>query len=267
MSDLDPTPTPPAGDPVPTPPPAPLRKRRRWLRLVLLLVAILVIGGLILAAVAPTLLSTRPVVNLALAQVNKRLNGHVEVGSVSLGWTTGIKIDGLRVFDDAGAQIAQVEHVTCPMPLYKAATGSYPLGHTVVDGLDFDARYDAAGRLNFARLAKAAPTPSSPRPSTPATPSAPQPAAEPSKLPDVSGDIEIKNARGTVTRPGKPTVSLTSLAARVVIPSINAQVTDPRRRNRAGGRRPDRQADRRRHRRRDPQPRAGAGHGRRPPAD
>ena len=229
MSDADPTPppgeTPPTtAAPAATPPP---RRRRRWVRTVLLLAVLLVLGLVLLVALAPTLLSTRPAVNFALGKVNAKLNGRVEVGSVSLGWTTGVRIDGLRVFDDAHVQIAQAEHVVCPMPLYKAISGSYPLGHTVVDGLAFDAKYDAQGRLNFARLVKSQPGPPSspsPTPSTPAKPSSSP--SEPAKLPDVSGDLELTNARGTVSQPGKPTLYLTALAARVQIPSVNQPITD-----------------------------------------
>ncbi len=208
-------------DPVP---PTPPRRKRRWVRRLLLLAVVVVVGLLLLVALAPTLLSTSPVVSLALKQVNQRLNGRVEVGSVSLGWTTGVRIDGLRVFDDANTQIAQADHVTCPMPLWRAATGKYPLGHTVVDGLAFDAKVDSQGRLNFASLAKSAPTPATPAPTAPST--TPTATAQPSKLPDVSGDLELTNSRGTVSQAGRPTVFLSKLAGTIKIPSINDPIAD-----------------------------------------
>jgi hypothetical protein len=225
MADTDPTgpvpPSKPATPPAPsspaTPPPP---RRRRWLRVTLRVAVVAVVAGLALLAAAPTLLATRPVVNLVLAQVNRRLNGRVAVRSVSLGWTTGVKIDGLQVFDAANEQIAQADHVACPMPLWRAVTGSYPLGDTVVDGLAFDARYDAQGRLNFAQLVKTEPpTPTTAAPSTTA-------AAKPSKLPNLSGDLQVKNARGTVSQPGKPTVYLTAFAAEVKIPGTSEPITD-----------------------------------------
>ena len=213
---------PPSTPPGSTPPP-PRRPRRRWVRVLLLVVAIAVVGLLVLLAIAPTVASTRPVVNLVLGKVNARLNGHVQVKDVSLGWFSGAKLDGVQVFDAAGAQIAQIDHVTCPMPLWRAATGSYPLGNTVVDGLAFDAKYDGEGRLNFARLVKSSP----PTLSTESKPANPSPTeSKPSKLPDVSGDVQLKNARGTVSQPGKPTVYLTGLAAEAKIPGINQTITD-----------------------------------------
>ena len=235
MADADPTPNAAAADPVPpagdvpptvpaTPPPpaAAAPRRRRWVRVVLLVLVLLIVGAVVLVAIAPTILSTRPVVNFALGKVNAKLNGHVEVRDVSLGWTSGIKIDGLRVFDAANAQIAQADHVDCPLPLYKAILGHYDVGHTVIDGFDFDAKVDRQGRLNFAQLVKAEPTPSAP----PSKPSEPPKPAEPGKLPDVSGDVAITNARGKLSQPGKPTVTLSSLAATLKVPSINDAVTD-----------------------------------------
>ncbi len=206
--------------PVPpsTPPP---RRRRRWGRTLLLIALIVVLGLALLVAIAPTLLSTGPAVHFALGKVNAELNGHVEVNGVSLGWLGGARLDGVRVFDQAGTQIAQADHVVCPMPLWHAVTGSYPLGNTVVDGLAFDAKYDSQGRLNFAQLVK-----TTPGPTPPPRPAGPPPAAKPSKLPDVSGDVQLKNARGTVSQPGKPTVYLTALAAEVKIPGIDQPITD-----------------------------------------
>ena len=215
-------PTDPTGPVPPSTPPVPPRHKRRWLRGLLLLVAVVLVGAVLLLALAPTLLGTRPAVDLALGQVNKRLNGRVAVASVSLGWLSGIRLDGLQVFDEAGAQIAQADHVVCPMPLWRAATGHYPLGNTVVDGLAFDAKVDSQGRLNFAQLVKTTPGPTTAPPKPAGRPAE----AKPSKLPDVSGDIRIKNARGTVTQPGKPTVYLTSLAAEVKIPDVNQPITD-----------------------------------------
>jgi hypothetical protein len=189
---------------------------------------VIVVGVALLVALAPTLLSTSPVVRLALGQVNKRLNGRVEIGSVSLGWLTGVRVDGLRVYDDANVQIASADHVACPMPLWRAATGKYPLGHTVVDGLAFDARVDSQGRLNFASLAKTTPaTPAAPTPAPTASPApAPSKTSKPSELPDVFGEFELTNSHGSVAQAGKPTVFLTQLAGVVKIPGMNDPITD-----------------------------------------
>ena len=214
MADTDPAAVPPSA-------PSPARPKRRWVRGLLVVIAVLVVGLLVLVALAPTLLSTRPAMSLVLKQVNNRLNGRVTVQSVSLGWVTGTRLEGVQVFDDANVSIAQADRIVCPMPLWRAVTGRYPLGDTVIDGLSLDAKYDGQGRLNFAQLVKT--TPPAPEPAGAKPAAGP---AEPSKLPDVSGDIKLTNARGTVAQPGKPTVYLSGVAAEVKIPDVNSPVSD-----------------------------------------
>src|SRR5208282_3217628 len=106
----DQTPLPPE----PSPPVAanPRRKRRLVLKILAAVVAVLIL----LVASAPTLLSTRPILSIVLGQVNDRLNGQVEVSSLSLGWFSGIDIRGIRVLDGSNAQIAQLDRLTVPLP-------------------------------------------------------------------------------------------------------------------------------------------------------
>ena len=200
-------------------------KRRRWL-------ALKIAGGLmaailLLVLAAPTLVGTRPVLSIILGQVNDKLNGHVEVSSLSLGWFSGTKIEGVRVFDSSKSQIAEVDRLVIPLPLWKALAGKLALGDVVCDGLSLDARYDAQHRLNFAQLLKHGPAPAGAAPpaNLTATPSAP---AEPkaSKLPAISGTIKLTNCRATVSQPGKPTVYFSNVNGELKIPDINQPIED-----------------------------------------
>ena len=189
-----------------------------------------IIGGLIvlfilLILVAPTLISSGPVVSIVLARVNAQLNGKVEIASVSLGWFTGVKVEGVRVFDQSNAQIAQLDHVMVPLPLWKAVLGKLAMGDVVIDGLSFDAKRDAEGRLNFADLTKSSPSaPASPAPA-PATPSVPE-KSTPSKLLSISGNFKLINCHGSISQPGKPIIYLTKLDGEVKIPDVNQPITD-----------------------------------------
>jgi len=141
---------------------------------------------------APTLLSTGPVVSGILAQVNKQLNGKVEVASLSLGWFTGVKVDGVRVTDASGTQIAGIDHAAVGYPLWKALTGKFALGEIPLDGVSFDAKLDANHQLNFAQLVK----PSSTTPS-PANTTTLGSESKPSKLPAISANLTLTNCHGT----------------------------------------------------------------------
>ena len=78
----------------------------------------------------------------------------------SLGWTTGLKLNGVRVLDAAGQPILQlvVAHDR-PLPPRRRPRQNYTLGEAVIDGLDFQLRREADGEFNFAKLAKAADAP------------------------------------------------------------------------------------------------------------
>ncbi len=197
-----------------------LQKRRRRLVLKIIGVGLLLIVLLILAL--PTIISTGAARSIILGQVNKRLNGKVEIASLSLGWFTGVKVQGVRVFNADGAQIAELDHLTFPFPLWKGVTGKFALGESVVEGLSFDARYDQTGQLNFAQLVKTNENVGS---SSGAT-AQDQSSGKPSRLPDISGDFKLVNCRGTVSKIGKPTLYLTRLDGEVKIPDINQPVSD-----------------------------------------
>ncbi len=208
-------PTNPAPDSTPAVPP-PKRKKRA---LILKIAAVLVVLVVLLIILAPTLISSGPVVSIVLSQVNKQLTGKVAIGSLSLGWTTGVDVKGIRVLDATSTQIAGIDHVSVPLPLWKAATGNYTLGNVIVDGVTFDAQVDANGISNFQKLVKSSQ-------STPSTAAPITAESKPSKLPNVSADIKLTNCHGTVTQPGKPIVYLTKLEAEVKIPDINQPITD-----------------------------------------
>ncbi len=214
-----------------SPTPSPLHKGTRS-RLIVKIIAGLIVVLVLLTLIAPTLLSTGPVLSIALRKVNEKLTGHVEVSSLSLGWFSGVLVQGVRVFDSTNAQIAQLNRLSIPIPLWKAALGRYDLGNVVCEGLSFDAKYDEKHRLNFEQLVKQSPAettsapPSPTPPSTPAGPPTPGAAAPPAKLPSISGNITITDCQGTIAQLGKPTVYLTRLKGNVQIPNINEPITD-----------------------------------------
>src|SRR5882724_11513562 len=86
---------PPGGEPprtdAPTPPP-----KRRWLRRTLYVVAGLVLVLLLLVLLIPTIASMGWVRSIVVGKVNDQLNGKLQIADWSIGWTGGIKADGLK---------------------------------------------------------------------------------------------------------------------------------------------------------------------------
>jgi hypothetical protein len=194
--------------PAGTAPPAPKkpRRRRRWP---------FVVGGLLLLLVLlvvllPTLAGTSPVRSLVLGQVNQRINGRVEVADWSLGWTTPVSVSGLKVFDRNGSQILELPRLTTELKLLDAARGRLHFGKVTVDGLDALVRRDAKGEINFARLVP-------PGPETPA--------AGPTTLPDIRGELHLVNCRATFEDQLQgQTFFFPSIAGTVKCPDINATI-------------------------------------------
>jgi hypothetical protein len=207
-------------------PPAPThRKRRRRFIRVAAVLGILLLLLLLLIALAPTLAGTAPVRSFALGKVNQNLHGKIEVDDLSLGWLSGAKVNGLRVLDASGQPILKLASLTTDLSLLDVIRGNYSLGEAVVDGLEFQARRDADGEINFSKLAKTRPEKqpkeSEPQPQ-PETPEAGKPAA---KLPNVSGHFVIRNSKGSYADAvSGQSVQFPSIDGDVRIPDINSPI-------------------------------------------
>src|SRR5690348_12096179 len=123
----------PPTDPTSTNPatPAPKKKRRKWPWVILGLLLIV----LLLVLLAPAIISTGAVKNIVVSQVNKNLNGHVEIADWSIGWTSGVKVDGVQVFDASNTPILEVKTFSTQLSLLDAAKQKFNLGKTILDGV------------------------------------------------------------------------------------------------------------------------------------
>jgi hypothetical protein len=234
MTDEPATPAPIPADPTASPQqplpdakPTPKRRRRRWPYVILGLLLVLVL----LVVFAPTIASSGPVRAMVMSKVNANLNGRVEVASFSAGWTSGIKVEGVRVFDAQNAQILQLKSLTTELTLMDAVRGQLHLGKVTVDGLNALVKSDSEGNLNFAKLVKESPQP--PKEQHPKTePKAPK-ADEPTKLPDVSGELHLVNCSATYEDGRSASIGGTgqtfyfpSIAGVVKFPDINKTIED-----------------------------------------
>ncbi|CAN5405756.1 hypothetical protein BH10PLA1_BH10PLA1_00080 [soil metagenome] len=209
---------PPAATTSSQPTPA-LRKKRLWLKILLGLFIVVIL----LIALAPTIISTGAVKSIVLGQVNKNLNGRVEIASWSIGWTSGVRADGIRVFDESNAQIAEVKSASTELSLIGAARGNLALGNTILDTPKFDAKIDKNGKSNFEKLVKH--SPEAPKSAEPRAPASPKEPAEATKVPNLSGDFKLVNGSGTVMQEGQPdALFITAIDGEVKITDINQPI-------------------------------------------
>ncbi|HWE04724.1 MAG TPA: hypothetical protein VG326_20120 [Tepidisphaeraceae bacterium] len=218
------------------PPQLPPKRKSRWVRRIVVGILALVAVLLIVVGLAPTLLSTGAGRSLAVGLINDNLNGHVVIADWSLGWTSGIRVDGMKVFDDANRQILQLPHFSTKLSLVGATRGQIHLGKTVVEGLDFFAERFPDGSLNFDKLAKTSRSKSqTDKQEKSERKKEHEKSTEPSKLPAVDGELQLTDCRGTfqtdstdaqTRQPRQQVLQFTSIAGSVKIPSINDPIVD-----------------------------------------
>src|SRR5688500_7695214 len=190
-------------------PPAPPKRRRRWPKVVvgiLLLLALLVIF-------APTIAGTAPVRSFILGRVNDTLKGRIHVGDWALGWTSGIQVQDLKVFDAQESLVLGVSRLTTDLTLLEAVRGDFDAGDVTLDEVTFRFTHKADGNFNF------------PEPKSPA---AEPDSDEPTKLPNVRANVRIKSGHGTFedATPGSkvPVVHVRSLSGEALIADINGPI-------------------------------------------
>lgn len=218
---------PPAGKP---PEPKP-KRRRRWPWILGGVIVLLLIVLMLL----PTLLSMGWARELVVNQINHRINGRAEIADWSLGWFSGTRIDGLVIYDQSNRQILQLPHLSTGLSLWNAIRGHYNIGKTEVNQLDVLVSREPDGTLNWAHLTESGSKPATEgqAPSEPAAAKgtdrpAEKPAPQPTKVPDVRGELVLNNCTITYEAPssGAQPVYLRSIQGDVKIPDINQPITD-----------------------------------------
>jgi hypothetical protein len=215
MSDqpTDPTPAAPQPDRPEQPPTPPRKKPRTWLKVlggVLLLIVLLVVF-------LPSIASTGPVKSFVVNKINDSLNGKVEINDWSIGWMSGVDVEGVKVLDQQGVTILTISRVRVPMKLLDAAEGKYELGDTLIERPDLVKLviYDD-GSTNLDKLVK----------SDPNAPKKPKSSAS-GEIPDVKGKVTIKELKGSIFKGDGPPVMVIQPSDIVIdIPDINGTITN-----------------------------------------
>jgi hypothetical protein len=202
-------------------PPPKKKRRRRWPWVILGLIVAL----LVLVALLPTLISTGAGRSFAVGQANNYINGKLDVADWSIGWTTGVTLEGVKLDDQQGRRVAEIARVRVPMSLIAAARGNYDLGEVVIDKPNLvNLEINPDGSTNLDKLVKE---------SGEKVTKAPEPAkGGESKLPDLKGKVVVSGARATVTyhppagQQPIPPIQLDNGDVTVTIPDINSPITN-----------------------------------------
>ncbi len=190
------------------------KKKHTWLK-VLGVVLVLIV---LLIVFLPSLASTGPGKSFAVSRINDSLNGTVEIDDWSIGWTSGVNIDGVKVLDQQGVTILTISRVRVPINLIDAVRGKYALGDVLIERpnlVKFVINED--GTTNYGRLVKS-------------DPEAPKKPEDPSTgdLPDLSGKVTITELRGSIYHGDDPAPVMVIQPSEIVvdIPDINGPISN-----------------------------------------
>ena len=164
-----------------------MKKRNKIVLVGLAVLALLVL----LVVLAPGILSLGPVRSAVLAKVNTSLDGSLSVGSWSMAWLRGLRIDDLEFRGARDATVVRARSVRTTRGLTSLLGSTKDVGSVEVDSPDLAILLAAGGQAEQPRLL----TPGPPGVSGGAPP-APAPASAPRRLPfDVKGKLVVKSGR------------------------------------------------------------------------
>jgi uncharacterized protein involved in outer membrane biogenesis len=198
--------------------PAKPKRKRRWLRILLWVVAIGLVGLVLLVALLPTIISSGPVTKRIAASASDYLDRDVSIGDLAFGWRSGLKVTDLAVVERDGAPFASFRSLSCDLGIMALLGRRIVVRDLSLVDPKLVVRRDKEGRLSIDDLLS---------PKEPRGPERKSPTTRgPVKLPDTSIRAEVVN--GTFEfedqRSGE-TVSFREFNAALAVPSINEPIT------------------------------------------
>lgn len=105
----------------------------------------------LVAALAPSILSTPVGRNLVVGAINDAVLGSVRIDALSLSWFGRQSIRGVEILDPAGTKVGRLEELSTELSLFEAIRRKLSLGQTLIRGLSADLLVDDSGSNNLAR--------------------------------------------------------------------------------------------------------------------
>lgn len=102
---------------------------RKILKRILGTVLVLVILLVVLVALLPTIASSNGVRRAVLKKVNSGLDGKLDIEKWSIGWRSGVRLDGISFADNAGKVSVKVDSVIAPISVPSLLGSVKDLGH------------------------------------------------------------------------------------------------------------------------------------------
>lgn len=131
---------------------AAVKPKRRWLRRLIVLVCLLLIGLMVLMVLAPTLISTGAGKRFVMDTVSERVAGEIEADGLSVGWGGGQSLTGVVVRDVDGSEVVRVGRIDLPdVSLIALLRGGLGLGELRIEQVTGNIVGNEDGTTNLQR--------------------------------------------------------------------------------------------------------------------
>jgi hypothetical protein len=196
----------------PDSPREPGRRRRRWRRITAIVVLCILIAGVVLVIALPTVLSSRYGTRRALAILNSRLRGTVEVQDLELSWGGPLKLDGLSVLDPQHRQVLAARKVVVRAGLWGIVRSPMTFGEIELDqpmAVVYLQEDQSASLVQALESRSPVAPPPAPAQREPAPPPAPK------------GQLVIRSGSVRVVKPDGRELGVTDLNGQVMLNTLN----------------------------------------------
>ena len=196
-------------------------KKRSWKKRLLIVAGVVLLVLILLVLLLPSILSTGLVRGIVLGQVNKRLNGTVEIEDWSFGWLSDIRIDGIAVSGPTGKPVVQVEGVSIPRGLLAFTSSPYDVGKVTIKAPKLNLVATEKGIANLP-----GPVAEGGRKEKPSEPDSKEPdpdKPEPISI-DVFGELVVEDGEITLTPKGGEPLTIRELNVNVKIAGFDKPI-------------------------------------------
>ena len=146
----------------------------------------------------PTLASSGVGRRLILSQINRHIQGKLDITDWSLHWTGGIEVRGLCLYDQQHVPVVSIEKMHTQLTLWNALRSRFHCGDTQLDGLDLaHLVIHRDGSTNLEQILKNQPA-ATMAATTATTHAAHHTAEHHHEVPIVSGDFHIAGLKGNI---------------------------------------------------------------------
>jgi hypothetical protein len=115
------------------------KPKRRWLRRLIVVLCLLLVGLVVLVVLAPTLISTGAGKRFVMGTVSDQVAGEVDADGLSVGWGGGQSLLGVVIRDATGGEVARIGRVDLPdVSLLALLRGGLGLGELRIERVTGD---------------------------------------------------------------------------------------------------------------------------------